>query len=134
MTYTSSERAMELLKRSAKVRVYSRAFGAEDVVMAEGEVIGYCAAPTLLIRHADGSKSSWSVDLNIEEVEPDWPKRVPYRIYSRWVQAGDRSSKAVWLAIQEAHAAGREGSDEAPSPSSHETSIVAVSDQRGGLT
>lgn len=69
MTYTSSQRAMDLVTRSAHVRVYSRAIGAESL-MAEGEVIGYCSAPTLLIRHADGSKSSWSVDLRVEEVAP----------------------------------------------------------------
>lgn len=40
-------------------------------------------------------------------VEPVWEKREAYRIYSRWVKSGDRSSRSVWTAIQEAHAAGQ---------------------------
>lgn len=69
MSYISAQHAMDLVARSAHVRVYSTAIGAETL-MAEGEVIGYCSAPTLLIRHADGTQSSWSVDLRVEEVRP----------------------------------------------------------------
>jgi hypothetical protein len=49
-------------------------------------------------------------------VEQVWEKREAYRIYSRWVKTGDRSSKSVWTAIQEAHAAGRASADSRPNP------------------
>jgi hypothetical protein len=37
-----------------------------------------------------------------------WKDAVPYRIYSRWVCAQDRSGRAVYRAIKEAYKAGRE--------------------------
>jgi hypothetical protein len=58
-----------MVTRLAHVRVYSNAIGASDMLMAEGEVIAYCAAPTVLIRHADGTQTTWSTDLRIEEVD-----------------------------------------------------------------
>lgn len=38
-----------------------------------------------------------------------WDKAKPYRIYSNWVKAGDRSQRAVYTAIQEAYLAGQPG-------------------------
>lgn len=52
----------------ARVRVFSGALGCEHHIMAEGVVVGYCEAPTLLIRHDDGTQSSWSVRLPREVV------------------------------------------------------------------
>jgi hypothetical protein len=66
--YVSSEAARDLVQRGATVRVHSDAIGCDGMVMAEGKVIAYCPAPSLLIEHADGSVSSWSVDLPITEI------------------------------------------------------------------
>ena len=63
------EEAKDLVKRRARIRVHSGAVGSGDVVMAEGRVIAYCPAPSLMIEHPDGSRSSWSVELPIKEVE-----------------------------------------------------------------
>jgi len=98
------KQAADLLRRSARVRVHSGAVGCENVALAEGKVIAWCAAPSLTIVHDDGTRSSWSAELPIVEVE--WEKAVPYRIYSRWVETGQTPS-SVWTAIQEAYAAGR---------------------------
>jgi hypothetical protein len=95
----SSQQAHDFVERRARIRVHSG---------AEGTVISYCAAPSLTIEHDDGSRSSWSVDLPINEVEPPGPKATPYRVYSRWARAGDTSRRAVYDAIQEAYAAGLE--------------------------
>jgi hypothetical protein len=65
----SSEQAREFVGRAAYVRVHAGAIGLEHHVMAEGKVIGYCPAPSLVIEHADGSRSQWSTDLPIAEVE-----------------------------------------------------------------
>jgi hypothetical protein len=73
----SSEQAIDLVERAAHVRVFSGALGHQDLVMAEGEVIAYCPAPTLMLRHADGSTSSWSVDLPINEITPPAVERCP---------------------------------------------------------
>lgn len=103
------DQAIDFIRRSARVRVHSGALGCEDMVMAEGKAIAWCAAPSLTIEHDDGTKSSWSTQLPITEVEqPEWPKAEPYAIYSRWATAGDSSSKAVWGVIQQAYAAGQE--------------------------
>lgn len=64
----SSERAHDFVQRGARIRVHSGALGCHNLVMAEGQVIAYCPAPSLSIEHDDGSRSSWSVDLPIEEV------------------------------------------------------------------
>lgn len=69
MHYVSQETARDLVTRRARIRVHSRALGCEDLVMAEGRVYAYCASPVLYIEHDDGSRSSWSVDLPIDEVE-----------------------------------------------------------------
>lgn len=66
MTYISHERATELVAQGSRIRVRSGALGCEQIVMAEGKVIAYCPAPSLVIRHADGTRSSWSVDLPID--------------------------------------------------------------------
>jgi hypothetical protein len=68
----SSEHAVDLVMRHALVRVHSGAIGHEAHVMAEGIVIGYLPAPSLLIEHADGTQSHWSVDLPIVEL-PEVP-------------------------------------------------------------
>lgn len=68
--YVSSEAARDLVQRGATVRVQPDACGCDGTVMAEGKVIGYCAAPSLLIEHPDGTFSSWSVDLPITEISP----------------------------------------------------------------
>jgi len=65
----SSEQAHGFVQRHARIRVHSGALG-QDMVMAEGHVISYCAAPTLTIEHDDGSRSTWSADLPIREVVP----------------------------------------------------------------
>ena len=62
--------ARSMVERGATIRVHAGAVGCEDMVMAEGRVIVYCAAPTLTIEHADGTRSSWSTQLPIVEVEP----------------------------------------------------------------
>lgn len=64
--YISAEQAHALVAERSRVRVRSGAVGCEHVVMAEGRVLGYCPAPSLLIEHADGSRSQWSVDLPID--------------------------------------------------------------------
>ena len=61
---------IELLNRGAYVRVYSRAIGCEDLVMAEGRVVWYSQAPTLGIEGPDGRQGAWSTCLRIEEIEP----------------------------------------------------------------
>lgn len=68
----SSEHAFDLVMRRARIRVHSGAIGHEDLVMAEGSVIAYTPAPSLLIEHADGTRSSWLVDLPITEL-PEVP-------------------------------------------------------------
>jgi len=45
-----------------------------------------------------------------------WDKTKPYRIYSRWVKALDRSNKSVYAAIQEAYQAGQPAEADAPGP------------------
>lgn len=67
----SSDRAMDFVKRRALVRVYSTAIGAENHVMAEGHVIAYCPAPTVMLQTADGTRVSMSADLRVEEVSAD---------------------------------------------------------------
>jgi hypothetical protein len=69
-----SERARDFVQRGARIRVHSGALGHHEMAMAEGHVVAYCAAPTLTIQHDDGSRSTWSVDLPIEEVEPPTPR------------------------------------------------------------
>lgn len=58
----------ELLSR----HTYLRVFAACDptAVMAEGEFIAYAAAPTVVLRHRDGTKSSWQTTLPMEEIAP----------------------------------------------------------------
>lgn len=58
----------ELVRQRARVRIFSGTPGHRDHAMAEGEVIGYVEAPTLLIRHDDGTQSSWPVTLPREVV------------------------------------------------------------------
>ena len=70
LPYLSAEAAMDLLRRRARVSVHSGALGFEGYIMAEGEVVAYCPAPSLTIRAADGTLSSWSCDLPIQEVGP----------------------------------------------------------------
>ncbi len=53
----------DLVGSNARVRIFSGAVSCGNVVMAEGVVVAYLARPSLLIRHDDGSQSSWSVDL-----------------------------------------------------------------------
>jgi hypothetical protein len=62
----SAERAKALVGEGARIRVRSGGIGCEHVVMAEGRVIAYCPAPSLVIEHADGTRSSWSVDLPVD--------------------------------------------------------------------
>lgn len=65
------EDAMHLVERRCTVRVRSGGFfgATEPPVMAEGEVIGYVDQPTIILRHADGTQSSWPITLPIEVVE-----------------------------------------------------------------
>lgn len=64
----------ELVETRAYVRVYSGAItSGPPAPMAEGEVIAYCAQPTLLIREPDGRQSSWSVNLPRAIVTPPEP-------------------------------------------------------------
>ncbi len=70
---TDAMRPEDLVGR-ARVRIFSGAAGCEQHVMAEGVVVGYCDAPTLLIRHDDGTQSSWSVRLPREIVETAEPE------------------------------------------------------------
>jgi hypothetical protein len=65
----NEQQAHDLVDRRATIRVHSGAIGCEDIVMAEGRVVAYSAAPTLTIEHADGTRSSWQVTLPIIEVE-----------------------------------------------------------------
>lgn len=59
----------DLVTRRAYVRVYSQAHGPTDHVLAEGTVIWYQQAPTIGLRHSDGSQSAWSVHLRREEID-----------------------------------------------------------------
>lgn len=63
-----SEAAREWLGR--RVRVWP-AFDPKGMTMplAEGVVVGYAAAPTILVRSADGSQSDWQVTLPIDVLE-----------------------------------------------------------------
>lgn len=56
----------ELLSRRTHLRVFA---GCDPtVVMAEGELIAYAVAPTVVLRHRDGSKTSWQTTLPMEEI------------------------------------------------------------------
>lgn len=104
----TEQQAADLVRRGARIRVHSGALGCEDIVMAEGKVISWCAAPSFTIEHDDGTRSSWSAALPIAEVEAvEWAKAKPYAIYRDWVQGSDKTSKSVWTAIQDAFAAGQ---------------------------
>jgi hypothetical protein len=64
--YTARDQAADWLRRRARLRIHS-AVG--DLVMAEGTVVAWCAAPSFTIEHDDGTRSTWSADLPIVEVE-----------------------------------------------------------------
>ncbi len=57
----------DILDGNARVRVFSAAD--PNLVMAEGTLIGYCGSPSVMREHADGVRSSWSVNLPMETIE-----------------------------------------------------------------
>jgi hypothetical protein len=67
-THIESTNIDDLLKRGVRVRVFA---GCDPTaVMAVGDLISYCAAPSITLRHGDGAKTSWSTDLPMEIIEP----------------------------------------------------------------
>lgn len=89
----------------ARVRVFAGALGYEDHVMAEGDVIAYCDVPTLVLRHDDGTRSSWNVTLRREVVGPfgGTPDVLPpsesereEAAYERGVAEGRRQATEGW--------------------------------------
>lgn len=65
--------------------------------------------------------------------EQGWGKEKPYRIFSRWVRAEDRSNKSVYAAIQEAYLAGRPAepvvADDLPPPADQHHFDTACDDR-----
>lgn len=60
-------------------RTYLRVFAACDPTarLAEGEFVGYNAAPTVVLRQADGTLSAWQTTLPMEEVAAPQPAGPP---------------------------------------------------------
>ena len=56
----------DLLSRRVSLRVFSACD--PTIVMASGQLIGYCRAPSVTLREHDGTKSSWSTKLPMEEI------------------------------------------------------------------
>lgn len=92
-----------------------RVFAANDprVVLAEGEFISFASAPTVMLEHDDGTRSSWQITLPIDEV-PHRPldlAKAAYRAYGwttdfknfrgepmpAWDDLGDQI-RAAWIA------------------------------------
>lgn len=89
--------------------------GDQEIAVAFTEDDGRLIADALNAAAAVGAfnaaaRTTWP------DTGPEWDNAKPYRIYSRWVKAQDRSARAVYAAILEAYAVGLASEPYEPQP------------------
>lgn len=64
-------------------------------IHAEGRIIGYCDAPTVIIEQADGSRVSWRADMT--QLRPSEDQRRRAALFNDITHAADHASEHVLL-------------------------------------